>query len=308
MQRVKQWAPCYRSSTTVNTNMALESFHRVLKVCYLQKKQNRRIDYLLHILLKISRDKVFDRIQKTQKGKISHQISEINKRHRTAQSMDPASCIISRNEASWRIKPESTSQQQYYRVEKVSNNTCSCKVRCNKCNICICSYSCTCMDYLIHATICKHIHLVNIFNDFDLEQQTNSSGTSSTTTSAAMLSSDKNESTSMENIESGSISAIQASVTLESSSSIDVSSLSTAMSTSMEHIESGSTSAIPASVTLESSSSVDVLSLQYLTHQISNQQHSDNLLLVKEHAIQACKKIELKIRNSEKVEAVKACT
>ena len=88
----------------------------------------------------------------------------------------------------------------------------------------------------------------------------------------------------------------------------DVSSLSTAMSTSMEHIESGSTSAIPASVTLESSSSVDVLSLQYLTHQISNQHHSDNLLLVKEHAIQACKKIELKIRNSEKVEAVKACT
>ena len=58
------------------------------------------------------------------------------------------------------------------------------------------------MDYLIHATICKHIHLVNTFNDLDLEQ-TKSSGTSSTTTCAAMLS-DNDESTSMEYIESGS--------------------------------------------------------------------------------------------------------
>ena len=130
--------------------------------------------------------------------------------------MDPANCIISKNQTSWRIKPESTSQQQYYTVEKVSNNPCSCKVRCNKCDICICSYSCTCMDYLIHATICKHIHLVNIFSHLDLEQ-IKSSGTSSTTTSAAMLS-DNDESTSMEYIESGSTqadSATSANVTFE---------------------------------------------------------------------------------------------
>ena len=94
VQHVKQWAPCYRSPTTVNTNMALEFFHRVLKVCYLQKKQNCRIDYLMHILLKILRHKVFDRLGKTQKGKISYRICEINKRHRTAQSMDPAFQIM----------------------------------------------------------------------------------------------------------------------------------------------------------------------------------------------------------------------
>ena len=272
MQRLKQWAPCYRASTTVNTNMALESFHRVLKVCYLQKKQNRRIDYLLHILLKISRDKVFDRLQKSQKGKISHRICEINKRHRTAQSMNPANCIISRNETSWRIKPESSTQQEYYTVEKVSNNSCSCKVRCNRCDICICSYSCTCMDYLIHATICKHIHLVNIF-DREQENETESSeiNSSTTTTSVAMLP-DCNESTSIEHIKLGSASTISS-----------------------------------TSVTLESFSSVDVSSLQYLTHQISNQQNSDDLLLVREHAIETCKKIELAICNSESVDAIKAC-
>ena len=96
------------------------------------------------------------------------------------------------------MKPESSTQQEYYTVEKLSNNSCSCKVRCNRCGICICSYSCTSMDYLIHATICKHIHLVNIF-DREQENDTESSGinSSTTTTSVAMLP-DCNESNSIE--------------------------------------------------------------------------------------------------------------
>ena len=44
-----------------------------------RKEANRRLDHLLHLLLKINRDKVFDRIQKTQIGKLSHRISQINK-------------------------------------------------------------------------------------------------------------------------------------------------------------------------------------------------------------------------------------
>ena len=65
MKRLEQWAPCFRGSTPVNINMALEAFHRVLKVCYMEKKQNHRLEHLLHLLLKINHDKVFDRIQKT---------------------------------------------------------------------------------------------------------------------------------------------------------------------------------------------------------------------------------------------------
>ena len=40
-----QWATCYRVNTVVNTNMYTESFHRSLKVVYLNNKQNRRVDY-----------------------------------------------------------------------------------------------------------------------------------------------------------------------------------------------------------------------------------------------------------------------
>ena len=49
-KRLQQWATCFRSGSTANTNMFLEAFHRVLKIVYLHHKQNRRVDYLLTTL------------------------------------------------------------------------------------------------------------------------------------------------------------------------------------------------------------------------------------------------------------------
>ena len=40
-QRTEEWAACHRSTTVVNTNMHIEAFHRLLKVVYLENKQNR---------------------------------------------------------------------------------------------------------------------------------------------------------------------------------------------------------------------------------------------------------------------------
>ena len=58
--------------------MSVESFHRLLKVMYLEGKHNRRIDHLLPTLLRIARDKVYDRVIMTEKGKSTHRICEIN--------------------------------------------------------------------------------------------------------------------------------------------------------------------------------------------------------------------------------------
>lgn len=82
--KVDQWASCYRVGTVVNTNMFLESFHRLLKVVYFDGKHNRQVDQLLHVLLKLSRNLVFDQIVKTEKGKLTHRKCEINKRHKKA--------------------------------------------------------------------------------------------------------------------------------------------------------------------------------------------------------------------------------
>ena len=57
------------TQTTINNNMYLESFHRVLKILYLNHKQNRRIDSLLITLMRVARDKAFKRFRKLEMGK-----------------------------------------------------------------------------------------------------------------------------------------------------------------------------------------------------------------------------------------------
>ena len=79
-RRTREWASCFRLGSRVNTNMFLESFHRVLKEVYLERKQNRRVDHLLYKLLKISRDKAYEQWIKAEKGKTTLRQRESNKR------------------------------------------------------------------------------------------------------------------------------------------------------------------------------------------------------------------------------------
>ena len=143
--------------------MFIESFHRSLKVVYLQQKQNRRIDFLLSALLKIARNKVFERLTKLEKGKQTHRISEINKRHMTALQMIPLQVpITQRDEKEWIITSQ-RGRDVHYCVQ-LHTDTCTCKLVCKNCNVCVHMFTCTCTDATLHATICKHIHLLNITN------------------------------------------------------------------------------------------------------------------------------------------------
>ena len=46
----------------INTNMYVEAFHRVLKYVYMKGKVNKRLDN--GVLLKLARDKGFDRLMR----------------------------------------------------------------------------------------------------------------------------------------------------------------------------------------------------------------------------------------------------
>ena len=158
--RVQQWAPCYRIGKEVNTNMFVEGFHRLLKIVYLDSKQNRRVDHLIHILLKIARDKIFERLLKTEKGKNTHRICEVRKRHEAASKMlEKGIKAEKESDSSWHVSAEKDAGKQYM-VNVLQNETCECKVVCDVCNICPHQYTCTCIDASIHHTICKHAHLV----------------------------------------------------------------------------------------------------------------------------------------------------
>ena len=136
-------------------------FHRTLKVVYLEHKQNRRIDVLLHVLLKLSCDKVFEQLTKMEKGKYSHRVTEINKRHRESEKMEPLKKHIREiNDKTWSV-PSAKDGAIRYTVELVTEE-CDCSLRCSTCAACVHMYTCSCMDSTLHATVCKHVHIIKM--------------------------------------------------------------------------------------------------------------------------------------------------
>ena len=156
--RKQEWAACYRKAASLNTNMYVEGFHHVLKYTYLKGKVNKRVDKCIHALLKIVRDKAFDRLIKLEKGKSTERIRIIMKRHRTSKEMD-INVVTKCSDMSWIVK-SSDGKREYYVTKETEVCPVNCFMRCKDCNICIHTYTCNCPDALIHNTICKHIHLV----------------------------------------------------------------------------------------------------------------------------------------------------
>jgi hypothetical protein len=157
--RLQQWAPCYREGSSVNTNMYLESFHSLLKIIYMKHKQNKRIDQLMLMLMKIARDKAYERLYKLEIGKNSHRTSEVNKHHKRAIDMFEKTAI-NVVEWGWTVASETTTDKTYM----VTHDTeqCKCKIRCSMCNACPHMYHCSCMDTLLNVTVCKHAHLIHM--------------------------------------------------------------------------------------------------------------------------------------------------
>ena len=175
----------------------------------MEKKQNRRIDRLLHILLKIARDKVFGRVIKTQKGKMTYRLSEINKRHQVAEKIALSEGQLSSlSNTSWKVLSTSSKQSQYT-VTKVMTQSCSCSLLCSSCGVCVHSYVCTCMDFILHSTVCKHIHLVEMNNSSKKDE----------------LSSEKSSTANDETALDNSISIEDGAVSNQTENETDVSSL-----------------------------------------------------------------------------------
>ena len=84
----EQWAMCYRVDCTLNTNMYVEAFHRVLKHVYMKGKVNKRLDKCIFVLMKLARDKGFERLVKLEKGKNTERIRQIKTRHQRSLKLN----------------------------------------------------------------------------------------------------------------------------------------------------------------------------------------------------------------------------
>ena len=156
--RKEQWAASYRHSSLINTNMYAEAFHHVLKYIYLKGRVNKRVDKCIHTLMKIARDKSFDRLLKLTKGKVTKKMTEINKKHTESTKME-TKCVTLLEEGMWDVPSFTTSS--HYTVALENNTSCpvNCALKCTVCDECIHRYSCNCQDYVILGNMCKHIHL-----------------------------------------------------------------------------------------------------------------------------------------------------
>ena len=152
-KRVKEWAACYRKSANINTNMYIESFHRILKYVYLK---GRVIDNLIYILMRLSRDKAFERLCKLEKGKVSGRLATIRKRHLASTKL-PLHLVEQKEDSQWCVTSGDHSQEYTILLENSGCPT-NCQLLCKECAVCIHMFSCTWMDYVINHTICKHMH------------------------------------------------------------------------------------------------------------------------------------------------------
>ena len=137
----EQWVICYRIGTRMNKNMYSEAFHRVRKIVYLRHRQNGRVDYRIYVLLKIARDEAVEQLQKLEKGKISHRICDIHKRHRRAASYSVPANIQRTSKTSYTISSESKKEDI---VRQNANFVWLVHIM----------YSCTCLDSCTNTLLC----------------------------------------------------------------------------------------------------------------------------------------------------------
>ena len=115
--------------------------------------------------MKFSRDQVFEWLIRLTKGKETTRQIAMNDRHLNSENMTFGS-ITKEGENEFHVKSEFTAQRSYMvtllldRCE-VSN----CTVKCTHCNVCPHTFQCTCTDFLIQTTSCKHVHLVKRYID-----------------------------------------------------------------------------------------------------------------------------------------------
>lgn len=142
--------------------MYLESFHKTFKYYYLEGRKNKRLDTCIDALLKLIRDHYFKRARKLCKSKPSKIMEAILLSHRKAMN-GVVTKLIQVSDRIWFVT-SFTNVNITYEVVKIldEKEACSdsdnCYSTCVPCNICIHTYSCECIDYIIKNNICKHIH------------------------------------------------------------------------------------------------------------------------------------------------------
>lgn len=158
--RMAQWAKWARKGSIVNTNMYLESFHRILKMKFLGGRQNRRMDTLIGTLLKTARWFLQEYAVTKEKGVScnSHRLQLMHSRHKNSMKLNAENVRYDDETETWFIRSETDDVNEYEIQRAVP--LCNCGLKCRHCGVCPNLYFCSCPDAVLNMTACKHMHYV----------------------------------------------------------------------------------------------------------------------------------------------------
>lgn len=163
--RTKEWCYCYRKGLRVNTNMAIESMHRIIKQNYFGGKVIKRLDDALNHILTYLDDKRHDHLIKSTKGKITRKNTNIYNNHNMAKKLKDKFKVIKLDGKFFVSKGE---ESYVVTIDEKKCKNFPCGVDYKDCGICLHKISCSCFGNSIHYEMCIHCHLAlfhNLCND-----------------------------------------------------------------------------------------------------------------------------------------------
>lgn len=179
---VHYWAHCFRQCAGVTT-VALEAFHRSIKVDVANGLRINDLSSVLHTIKKYLLYRDEEKIKTTRKKDLS-KLNSLRANHQKASDFlrecDIADIVTRIDENSFFVRSfanlEVCNSAELYLVSKILDDEgnefrecCSysddfvCRLGCELCDICFHGYVCNCINASIESSMCKHIHAVGIF-------------------------------------------------------------------------------------------------------------------------------------------------
>ncbi|XP_072378976.1 uncharacterized protein [Diabrotica undecimpunctata] len=167
-ERIKMWAHCYRRNSGINTNMAIESFNNLLKTNHLRRNGAVAIEKLLDTIDDLVDIKMWKRIIDIERPNANnYQDRVIAKAHKMAETMKDK-VEVKKNlkvYGQFQVKSFRDPNKLYnIRIRQLCENECK-TLFCRVCKICIHRYQCECAEYVVRNTLCKHVHLVRMYEE-----------------------------------------------------------------------------------------------------------------------------------------------
>ncbi|CAL1285286.1 unnamed protein product [Larinioides sclopetarius] len=153
----EMWACCYRKDVKLSTDIFIEYLYKTMQY-FVKITRTRQLDKFLMVLMKWLRCKMLDRLSNMlDEDKISLAKNTISMCHKMGLEIECEN-IVSLSDKIWLIK--SQNEVDVYVTQEFESCPDLCDLRCPDCDVCVHMHSCSCVQSLIHANMCPHIHAV----------------------------------------------------------------------------------------------------------------------------------------------------